>query len=159
MWFCWWYRDNRVVHSSHFRLIFSSFSVFSFHSFLKNELQNETRMNRKIEPYPRFYKNGHFHFHFHFTFSSCFRGPLQCLIAGTSNLHHHHWCRHALPFSNLYHHQLRHHLPSPLWHHFHACKSHSWPQMTHFGNVSPNDGLPLVVCALGYVFFVRFFLL
>jgi len=35
---------NRVVHSSHFLAIFASFSVFIFLPFLKNQIQNKSKM-------------------------------------------------------------------------------------------------------------------
>ena len=37
-------RYIRVVHGSHFRAIFGSFSLFIFLPFFKNELKNETKM-------------------------------------------------------------------------------------------------------------------
>ena len=39
---------NRVVHSSHFRAIFGSFSVFIFLPFFKNELENEIKNESKM---------------------------------------------------------------------------------------------------------------
>jgi hypothetical protein len=56
---------NRVVHSSHFQAIFGSFSISFLFSFFKNGVQNEMKMNWKMEPFPPFRKNGHFWFHFH----------------------------------------------------------------------------------------------
>jgi len=52
--------NSRVVHSSHFQAIFSSFLVFIFLPFFKNELQNESKNELK---------NDHFCLHFAFILS------------------------------------------------------------------------------------------
>ena len=77
---------NRVVHSSHFQAIFSTFFISFLISFFKNKPQNEMRMNIKmdhfwkIKPFLHFCKNYHFHFHFHVPFLSFFQTPLQHLF-------------------------------------------------------------------------------
>ena len=51
---------TRVVHGSHFRAIFGSFSLFIFLSFFKNELQNESRMTRKMIIFAKWSTPPHF---------------------------------------------------------------------------------------------------
>ena len=133
----------RVVHSSHFRAIFSSFLISFLISFSKNECQNEMRMNQKmdhfwkIKPFPCFCKNDHFHFHFSLSIFVILSNP--ALTCNPCSDHHHQWWH--LPPSHLYcHHNsvttCHHHSHT----HSHAWKNCEWLQMTHFGhNASPND--------------------
>ncbi|KAF8233985.1 hypothetical protein L208DRAFT_860432 [Tricholoma matsutake] len=88
-------RMNRVVHSSHFRAIFGSFSVFIFLPFFKNELENEIKNSKMIifqkSNLPSLLQK----WSFSLSFSTTINGDA--------------------PPSRLYQ-QLRHHLPSPLPH-------------------------------------------
>jgi hypothetical protein len=81
----------RVVHSSHFRAIFSSFLISFLISFFKNELENDIKNESKMDPSWCFCKNDHFHSHFHFPFFSFFQTPLWHLIL-CSDHHHQWWC-------------------------------------------------------------------
>jgi hypothetical protein len=40
--------DNRVIHGSHFYLLFGSFFVSLFRYFFKNECENDSKMEHKI---------------------------------------------------------------------------------------------------------------
>src|SRR6202041_1799523 len=103
----------RVVHSSHFRAIFGSFSISFLFSFFKNGHQNETRMNRKMTI---FEKSNHtlasakmviftFIFMFHFRLSFKLRYDAHSDQPPST----------ATPsFTPLPPQQVRHHLPSPL---------------------------------------------
>jgi len=107
----------KVVHSSHFLAIFTSFSLFIFLPFFKNELKNEHENELKMDHTPpilqKFSFSLSFCLHFHIPFLSFFQTPLQCLILSSD----HHYQQQCPPPSHLYHYN---NSITTCHHHFHT---------------------------------------
>ena len=73
---------NRVVHSSHFWLIFHFIFNLIFQKWTPEWDQEGVGKwsISKIKPFHHFCQNDHFHFHFHFPFLSLFQTLLWCLM-------------------------------------------------------------------------------
>ena len=155
--------NNKVIHSSHFWLIFN----FIFISFFKNGVQNEMKMNwkmnifEKLNPSLAFAKMFIFTFTFLITFSAFSNSILTCTLypgptmttinnialfsTTTTTRRPSHWQKRDVALAP----------QAPLLWPLPDLQELEWPQMARFGcNVSPNN-----VWALGMLVFFCCFLL